>query len=288
MPVVFVPVLEVFVSVDGSIENGVELSVGASIKASVGLEYRPSTGVRPIKSFETEFNAVPTLNVSSSLSAGFTPLRPELNLLLYGIEGPYLAVDFPRYEAELRAQSQPSGINLKAEAVFSGAVGFEVSVKKNVLGLKLGLDLNYATSIDQRFLILARFFPKEGLKPPPSENPPGDTPPPPGDNPPPPGDTPPPPGENPPPPADNRKIAFVSSRDVDQEIFIINADGTGEKQLTNNTSDDFSPSISADGSRIAFVSNRDGDLEVFVINTDGTGEKQLTFDAFVQDLSIGG
>ncbi|MGQ0703558.1 MAG: Ig-like domain-containing protein, partial [Gemmatimonadales bacterium] len=43
---------------------------------------------------------------------------------------------------------------------------------------------------------------------------------------------------------DGKKIAFVSDRDGDNEIFIINIDGTGLTQLTNNTTDDQFPSFS--------------------------------------------
>jgi Tol biopolymer transport system component len=66
--------------------------------------------------------------------------------------------------------------------------------------------------------------------------------------------------------------------DGDNEIFVVNSDGTGLTQLTNNTADDRYVSISGDGTKVAFHSNVDGDNEIFVVNSDGTGLTQLTSD----------
>ena len=76
--------------------------------------------------------------------------------------------------------------------------------------------------------------------------------------------------------ADGSRIAFRSNVDGDNEIWVVNSDGTGLKQLTYNKRADGTPSISADGSTIAFQSNVDGDFEIFVMNSDGTGLTQLT------------
>lgn len=74
------------------------------------------------------------------------------------------------------------------------------------------------------------------------------------------------------------KIVFTSSRDGDDEIFVMNGDGSGQTQLTFNSVTDYLPAWSADGKRIAFVSYRDGEEEIFVMNADGLGQTQLTFN----------
>ena len=54
------------------------------------------------------------------------------------------------------------------------------------------------------------------------------------------------------------QIAFVSRRDGDTEIYVMNADGTGQTRLTNNATADWSPAWSSDGAKIAFTFVRDG------------------------------
>lgn len=73
------------------------------------------------------------------------------------------------------------------------------------------------------------------------------------------------------------KIAFVTFRDGDQEVYIMNADGSEQQNLTQSPgSDDYDPDLSADGTRLAFVSNRLGVPQVFVMNVDGSGLRQVT------------
>jgi len=74
----------------------------------------------------------------------------------------------------------------------------------------------------------------------------------------------------------NGKIAFVSKRDGLDDIYSINADGSGLKRLTNDPGFDIDPCYSADGSKIAFVSNRNYYFDVFVMNADGSGERRVT------------
>ncbi|MEX1255270.1 MAG: cohesin domain-containing protein [Dehalococcoidia bacterium] len=76
------------------------------------------------------------------------------------------------------------------------------------------------------------------------------------------------------------KIAFLSDRDGNSEIYVMNEDGSGQTNLTNHPAQDAEPSWSPDGSKIAFTSDRDGDNEIFVMNVDGGGLKQLTDNAF--------
>jgi Tol biopolymer transport system component len=76
--------------------------------------------------------------------------------------------------------------------------------------------------------------------------------------------------------AGNGKIAFMSDRDGNAEIYLMNADGTGQTRLTNNSATDTSPAWSPDGTKIAFDSNRDGNFEVYVMDADGGNQTRLT------------
>ena len=72
------------------------------------------------------------------------------------------------------------------------------------------------------------------------------------------------------------KIAFVSNRDGNNEIYAMNADGSNQTRLTNNPAFDNGPSFGRDGSKIAFFSDRDGNYEIYVMNADGSNQTRLT------------
>ena len=62
---------------------------------------------------------------------------------------------------------------------------------------------------------------------------------------------------------------------VSFDIFVINVDGSGLKNITNDPSSDRSPSWSPDG-KIAFASDRTGKYEIYVINSDSDELTMLT------------
>ena len=68
------------------------------------------------------------------------------------------------------------------------------------------------------------------------------------------------------------KILFSAEGD----IFVINADGTGRTQLTNNPEEDFDGVWSPDGTQIAFRAHRGGDEEVYLMNADGSDQHNLS------------
>ncbi len=79
-------------------------------------------------------------------------------------------------------------------------------------------------------------------------------------------------------PGENGRIAFVSDRDGNDEIYDMRPNGSAQTNLTNNLAEDFVPSYSPDGRRIAFTSERDGNLELYVMDADGSDQRRITFN----------
>jgi Tol biopolymer transport system component len=73
-----------------------------------------------------------------------------------------------------------------------------------------------------------------------------------------------------------QKIAFVSSRSSNSDIWTMNPDGTGAVNVSQNPATDQAAWISQDGSKIIFTSNRDGNFEIYSMNVDGTNQTRLT------------
>ena len=66
------------------------------------------------------------------------------------------------------------------------------------------------------------------------------------------------------------KIAFMSNRDGNWEIYQMNPNGSRQERLTRNNVKDFSPVWSPNGEQILFVSNRNGVNDLYVMNANGS------------------
>ena len=77
-------------------------------------------------------------------------------------------------------------------------------------------------------------------------------------------------------------------RPTRMEIWVMNADGSNQRQVTNLGGANFAPYFHPDGRRILFASNhknpRSRNFDLYLVNADGTGLEQVTtnaeFDAF--------
>jgi TolB protein len=72
------------------------------------------------------------------------------------------------------------------------------------------------------------------------------------------------------------KIVWSSDRSGNDDIWIMNSDGSDKIQLTNNVARDIQPMISPNGEKIAFMSERTGSAEVWIMDLDGGNQTQLT------------
>jgi Tol biopolymer transport system component len=76
------------------------------------------------------------------------------------------------------------------------------------------------------------------------------------------------------------RIAFVTNRNGNDEIYLMKPDGSGVRRLTNDPAKDLEPAWSSNGAQLAFVRQQSGsDLEIYKMNADGSGLSRLTQDS---------
>ena len=75
---------------------------------------------------------------------------------------------------------------------------------------------------------------------------------------------------------DGLMIVFASSRAGGRQLFVMNADGTDIRQVTNLNDMGGRSSFSPDGTKLTFYRGPAGDHNIYIINVDGTGLVQLT------------
>jgi Tol biopolymer transport system component len=74
-------------------------------------------------------------------------------------------------------------------------------------------------------------------------------------------------------------VAFFSARDGNNEIYVMNWDGTRPLRITNDPASDIDPDLSPDGRQIVFTSNRTGNNDIFVVSSAGGPAVNLTNNA---------
>lgn len=89
---------------------------------------------------------------------------------------------------------------------------------------------------------------------------------------------------------DGKRVVFVSERDGNADIYVINVDGSDERRLTDSPALDLDPAWSPDGDRIAFDSDPNGYPELYMMNADGSDSYPIegappwaVFPAFAPD-----
>ena len=75
---------------------------------------------------------------------------------------------------------------------------------------------------------------------------------------------------------DSSKIAFMSNRDGNSEIYVMDADGRNPVNLTNHSRRDAAPDWSPDGKRIVFYSDREEQSDIYTVDPDGANLVKLT------------
>jgi Tol biopolymer transport system component len=71
-------------------------------------------------------------------------------------------------------------------------------------------------------------------------------------------------------------LAYYSGRSGNDDIWVVNMDGTGELQVTRDSASDRRPAWNPDGTKLVFDSDRAGSRDIWVANADGSDLQQLT------------
>jgi Tol biopolymer transport system component len=74
---------------------------------------------------------------------------------------------------------------------------------------------------------------------------------------------------------DGTRILFISDRDGHDELYVINADGTGEHRVTNAPAAKGGPAWSADGMRVRYTSGTGDTSVVTEVDLDGAHPREL-------------
>ncbi len=75
---------------------------------------------------------------------------------------------------------------------------------------------------------------------------------------------------------DGRQIVFESDREGSQQIFVMNADGSGQRRISSGQGSYSTPVWSPRGDLVAFTKRSGGEFLIGVMKPDGSGERILT------------
>jgi Tol biopolymer transport system component/DNA-binding winged helix-turn-helix (wHTH) protein len=75
---------------------------------------------------------------------------------------------------------------------------------------------------------------------------------------------------------DGQKIAFADKSSGNSEVFLMNADGSGLQNLTNDRLPDSNPIFSPDGGEIIFTRDFYGEARLYRMNFDGSNQRLVT------------
>jgi TolB protein len=77
------------------------------------------------------------------------------------------------------------------------------------------------------------------------------------------------------------RVAFMSNRAGNDDVFVMEYDGSKVTNLTSNSANDDNPFFTADGTSIYFDSNRGGSQQLYRMAADGTAVTKITKDSGV-------
>lgn len=147
VPVVIIPDLVLTVGIDGSVSVGFAMSVTQAVNVSAGLSF-DNGNWQPISQVSDSFTFQPPQPAATAAAKAF--LGPQLNLLIYGVVGPFGALR-GFLELDLSLFSQPQ---YQLFAGIEGAAGVRMQVLDKTIA-----DYEFPTLISFQHLLIQGNFP---------------------------------------------------------------------------------------------------------------------------------
>ena len=71
------------------------------------------------------------------------------------------------------------------------------------------------------------------------------------------------------------QIVYTKWNNLGDDIFVMNADGSNQTNITNDGSANFEPSWSPDGTKIIYISSSGGEEGIYLMNADGSNKNRV-------------
>jgi hypothetical protein len=142
VPIVLLPVLFIFVKVEGKVEVGVEFTGNAEIILEGGFDFVRGNGFTPFVDLNTTSSDQQFKAVFTDLKLEAAPALAELTTSFNGISGPFFKLAMPNFDLELRANAISQDLQVILNAGIKGSTG----AKAGLLGK--GIPLFELTIVD--------------------------------------------------------------------------------------------------------------------------------------------
>ncbi|MGQ9525411.1 MAG: dockerin type I repeat-containing protein, partial [Armatimonadota bacterium] len=148
VPVLFKPDVSVSLELSASLSAGVSVRPVASLSGQFGCRYdQDGGGFRVVHSLDSSLNLSPAQPITTFVSGDVrASLVPDLDLLVYGVVGPYVSFEVPYFNTNLTAETSPPQVTLTGRVGISGDTGLRLSlaiwsIDFSVTGFDLGWDV---------------------------------------------------------------------------------------------------------------------------------------------------
>ena len=84
---------------------------------------------------------------------------------------------------------------------------------------------------------------------------------------------------------DGKRIAFVSTRDGNYEVYVMNLDGSHVQRITNSEERDDYPAWHSNGRQLVTVSERNGEFDLYLFDVEPTQRASRKLGASLDGVS---